>query len=321
MFPGKTYAAKRSVIMRFYRNGIGFGTENFVIGIRGTLLCYTSLLVVLLLPTGRGMFAQSHVAAVDSESATSNVLLARGLLTRSAKAGSVWTLQTDNFTKFRDESILQVTFTTPPGEASLAYAGYDGKVVEIIGEVKSVFHGNAVLSKVRTVGILASPAGLASVLLPGEPTVNPAHAAANPGDRVAYKKAYYLFLASIPPGCQACYVPLLITQLPLEEIANGKAAAHGVFLITYERDSIWEMKGAAPIDPTEIETALRTIHVNGNSYRYQEISPSEVLKLLENPYGTIAISRPMIMNKSVPGASVPELIADFRALLRVVPCG
>jgi hypothetical protein len=301
--------------------GTGFGTKEFVIGIRGTLLCYMSSLVVLLLSTGKAMSAQSHVAAVDSQSVTSNVVLARGLLTRSGKAGSLWTLRTDNATKFRDESVLQVSFTTPPGEASLAYAGYEGKVVEIVGEVKSVIHGNAELSKVRTVGILDSTAGLAYVLLPGERTSNPGRPVANSSNRLAYKKAYYLFLASIPTGCQACYVPLLITQLPLEEIANGKAAVHGVFLITYERDSIWETKGAAPIDPTEIETAPRTIHVNGNSYRYQEISPGEVLRLLENPYGTIAISRPMMTNKSVPGASVPELITDFRALLRIVPAG
>lgn len=282
--------------------------------IRGTLLSCVSSLVVLVMPAGGGTFAQSHVAAVAPDSANSNVLLAQGVLTRRGKAGSLWTLEPTNSPKVRDESILQVTFTTPPGDASRAYAGYDGEVVELIGAVKSVFHGNAVLNKVRTIGILDSPVGLAALLLPEGPALNPARSAANPGDRIAYKHAYYLFLASVPTGCQACYVPLVITQLSLEEIANGKAAVHCVFLFTYERDSIWEMKGAAPIDPTAIETAPRTIHVNGNSYRYQEISPSEVLRLLENPGGTIAISRTMIMNKAVPGASLPELIADFRAL-------
>ena len=74
-----------------------------------------------------------------------------------------------------------------------------------------------------------------------------------------------------------------------------------------------------PVDAGAIETQPRIIRVNGKSYRYQEISPSEVLELLENPHGTIPISRPMTINKMVPGASLTELITDFRALLRVVP--
>jgi hypothetical protein len=74
-----------------------------------------------------------------------------------------------------------------------------------------------------------------------------------------------------------------------------------------------------PVDASAIETQPRIIRANGKSYRYQEISPSKVLELLEKPYGTIPISRPLIINKMVPGASLSELIADFRALLHVVP--
>jgi hypothetical protein len=91
-------------------------------------------------------------------------------------------------------------------------------------------------------------------------------------------------------------------------------AALCVFLSTYERDSIWEFKGAASIEASAIQLPPRLIEVNGRSYRYQEISPNDTLKLLENPVGTIPISRPHIENKTVPGASLNELIADFRAL-------
>jgi hypothetical protein len=77
--------------------------------------------------------------------------------------------------------------------------------------------------------------------------------------------------------------------------------------------------GAVPVEASAIETQPRIIHVNGKSYRYQDVSPSEVLELLEKPHGTIPISRPMIINKMVPGASLTELITDFRALLRAVP--
>ena len=75
----------------------------------------------------------------------------------------------------------------------------------------------------------------------------------------------------------------------------------------------------SPFDAGAIETQPRIIRVNGKSYRYQEISPSEVLALLEKPRGTIPISRPLIVNKMVPGASPSELMADFRVLLHIVP--
>jgi hypothetical protein len=41
--------------------------------------------------------------------------------------------------------------------------------------------------------------------------------------------------------------------------------------------------------------------------------PGDVLKLLDNPLGTIPISRPSIRHKLVPSASVGELTADCRA--------
>jgi hypothetical protein len=47
--------------------------------------------------------------------------------------------------------MIEVTFTTKSGEDSIAYAAYAGKQVELVGEVKEVFNGNAVLSKVRTI--------------------------------------------------------------------------------------------------------------------------------------------------------------------------
>jgi hypothetical protein len=137
--------------------------------------------------------------------------------------------------------------------------------------------------------------------------------------RVPYTHAYYLFISGAFNGCEDCYVPLVISQHSLEEIAQGKEAQPCALIYTYERNSIWEIRGALPIDPGAIETQPRIIHVNGKSYRYQEVSPGEVLKLLENPAGTIPISRPLIINKVVPDASLNELIADFRDLVRLSP--
>jgi hypothetical protein len=264
------------------------------------------------------MSLTSSTVSVSRETTDSEVLVARGALSRNGKAGTLWILKTSNSPRFRDEAILEVTFTTKSGEASIAYAAYEGKQVELVGEVKEVFNGNAVLSKVRTIGILDLP-DLSAYARVGVPPPSPTASTPNPAGRIAYKHAYYLFLSGVPNGCEACYVPLLVSRRSLEEIAQGSEAQHCVLISTYERDSIWSITGATPLEPGAIETQPRIIHVNGTSYRYQEVSPSEVLELLEKPHGTIPISRPLIINKMVPGASLSELIADFRALLQVVP--
>jgi len=139
----------------------------------------------------------------------------------------------------------------------------------------------------------------------------------DPTGRPFYRYGYYLFLAGPPHGCEDCYVPLLITPAPLERIARGETKAEGVWIITYERDSIWQMNGTVKLGPGMIETPARKIRLKGRTYRYQEVQPAEVLKLLRNPIGTIPISRPFMVNQVAPGASLDELVSDFRTLLRV----
>jgi hypothetical protein len=87
----------------------------------------------------------SSTVSVSPETTESEVLVAHGVLSRNGKAGTVWILKTNNSLRFRDEAILEVTFTTRAGEDSIAYAAYEGKQVELVGEVKEVFHGNAIL--------------------------------------------------------------------------------------------------------------------------------------------------------------------------------
>ena len=264
------------------------------------------------------MLLANSVAAVSPEADNSNnsdVLIAHGVLSRYGKAGNLWTLKPEPFSlKFRGETIVEVTFMTKAGPATRIYGPFEEKFVELVGEVKSVFHGNAALNQVRSIGVVES-ASLSARLNAAAAISATGVSASNPINRTPYKHAYYLFLADPPTGCQACYVPLLITQSSLEEIASGGDTQLCVFMFTYERDSIWEIKGAVPVDVTSIELHPRIIHVNGRSYRYQEISPSDVLKLLQEPMGTIPISRPGIMNKAVAGASMDELIGDFRSLL------
>jgi len=256
-------------------------------------------------------------AALAASQASDKLLVAHGVLTRNGKAGSLWILQPTDSPKIRDEPILQVTFTTRPGEPSRLFAAYESRSVELIGEVKSVFHGNAVLSQVRTIGVIDSavqvlnPSAAAESFL-GKSGVAPKWPTF---PRIPYRHAYYLFLSSAPVGCEPCYIPLLLTRESLQDVAKQRDPSLGIFIITYERDSVWEFRGDALLAPSAIDVQTRTLRADGRQYRYQEISPGEVVNLLEHPMGSVLISRPMIQQKSVPGASTPELIADFRALL------
>lgn len=140
---------------------------------------------------------------------------------------------------------------------------------------------------------------------------HPGTQAASPGP-AAYRHAYYLFLDGAGSGCEACYVPLLITQNTLEKIAAGGASEESVLIITYERDSIWQNKGAVPLNAAHIESAARLIHLNARKYRYQEISIAEALKLLENPMGSIPISRPAAPGKALEEPTREELIRALK---------
>jgi len=127
-----------------------------------------------------------------------------------------------------------------------------------------------------------------------------------------YRHAYYLFLSDAPVMCEACYVPLLVTVDPLEEIAKKPEGAACVLITTYERDSIWQINGMVQVKRADIQTAPRSIRVRSRNYRYQEIAAAEVLRLLENPMGTIPISRPLLHSDLPPGPPLEALKAAFR---------
>jgi hypothetical protein len=135
-----------------------------------------------------------------------------------------------------------------------------------------------------------------------------------PGAVPVYRHAYYLFLADAPNACEACYVPLLLTSAPLEETAKNPVGQDCDLITTYERDSIFQFNGIVHVAPGDIAAPPRTIRVRNRNYRYQEITAAEVLRLLENPQGTIPVSRPFLHSDLPPGPSVESLIADFRAL-------
>lgn len=152
---------------------------------------------------------------------------------------------------------------------------------------------------------------LVSLLLPIFPGVRGATSSSAAGDRLAYRHAYYLFFSGAPVGCEDCYVPLLITTDSLEQMAAGKSTAACVLIITYERDSIWHNEGLVSVAPADIEKPPRILHLRGRRYRYQEISSAEALRLLQNPLGTILISRPQLP-PGAPGPSVEALALALR---------
>ncbi len=81
-------------------------------------------------------------------------------------------------------------------------------------------------------------------------------------------------------------MPLLITKQSLDQIAQDKAKADCALITTYERDSIWHNEGLISFSATDIEKPPRVLHLRGRQYRYQEISSTEAVRLLQNPLGT-----------------------------------
>lgn len=111
------------------------------------------------------------------------------------------------------------------------------------------------------------------------------------GQGPAPPRAYYLFLAGAPEGCQDCYVPLLIVRQTLEDVAASGSPTAVVLVTTYERDSIWSVERGVSLTAADVSKSERMVRLRGRRYRYHEIPAAEVVRLLENPAGTIPIHR------------------------------
>ena len=129
------------------------------------------------------------------------------------------------------------------------------------------------------------------------------------GDAGTAPHAYYLFLAGAPQNCEDCYVPLLITRQPLDEVASSARDNTVVLINTYERDSIWRVERGVPLAPADLSAGERMVRLRGRRYRYQEIAPAEVLRLLEKPEGTIPIHRVVPLPDK---KALDDLVAAFR---------
>lgn len=123
---------------------------------------------------------------------------------------------------------------------------------------------------------------------------------------------YYLFLDQPWSACEACYVPLLVTEIGLEDLAKTKTDRRAMVLTTYERDSLVGAPREVMLLAAGIESRERKVRIEDRRYRYQEIRAAEALSLLEHPGGTIPISR--IPSMGIPSQDdLADLIARFRA--------
>lgn len=136
---------------------------------------------------------------------------------------------------------------------------------------------------------------------------------APPPEGVVYRHAYYLFLMSQSRSCVDCYIPLLLTPEPLENVLMNGGPALCVVITTYERDSIvGAPRRGVPIAATDVQPRERYLRMGDRQYRYYEARAAEVLRLLQNPEGSIPIHRTPEMGTPSP-EELRDLLAGFRA--------
>jgi hypothetical protein len=93
--------------------------------------------------------------------------------------------------------------------------------------------------------------------------------AAAAGNASATPHAYYLFLAGAPQGCEDCYVPLLITRQPLDEVASSTRDSAVVLITTHERDSIWKVERDVPLAAVDVSVRERIVRLPGRRAPFQ----------------------------------------------------
>jgi hypothetical protein len=143
--------------------------------------------------------------------------------------------------------------------------------------------------------------------------------------------AYWLHPHPPGPNCEACYPTLLLTRMPLADLQKmaflipdvaGRPAGKQVPLldrealtfVTYKKDSVWNIDGV-PLKPLHsfgfLRPAERDVKVDGKTYRYEDASIADVVRLLERPEGTHAVHRPY-----PPLAGAEQTARALRFLLR-----
>lgn len=254
--------------------------------------------------------------AFPRQSSQDQPFSAAGSLSHDVRAPDSWIVKLAAPATVRGQQISALSLPSSAPGIERLIAPYEGKFVQFAGDLGGTSGTTAALTRLWRIGVSDAPP-LSDLVRDLDASTAAAPDSLAPIVRSSYHFAYFLFLAEAPVGCQACYVPLLISKTPLEDIAKSDQSVSAALITTYERDSIWQWNGAAIISPRDVQSASRTIRVDGRSYRYQAASSPEVLKLLEHPLGSIPISRPALANSFAIGASPSDLISDFRSIFRI----
>ncbi len=101
--------------------------------------------------------------------------------------------------------------------------------------------------------------------------------------------AYYLFVTMSENRDE--YIPLILSTSSLEALSSAARDSEVVLITTYARDSIWSLERGVRLAAADVSPRSRVLRLRDVEYHYQEIAPAEVLRLLENPGGTISIHR------------------------------
>lgn len=130
--------------------------------------------------------------------------------------------------------------------------------------------------------------------------------------RPPFRFCYFLFEHTTSEGCSACYIPLLVTRVPLA----GAVAPEAAVIETYERDSIWRLRPAPVAIALEghHDAAARTLVFEGRTYRYQLVANGEALRLLRAPEESIPIHRLAAPIQADGVALQDELLRDLAAV-------
>jgi hypothetical protein len=223
-----------------------------------TLRAWFALLVFVALTMPHGLAA--------AQSAAPDIVTARGTVVSRGASPGTWLFELD-----RGFDVV---------------AGHVRSVSLFVDEASGPAHPIGVGDRLEVEGRLLTPT------LPGDVgTLLPTRITQLSESRLTH--AYFLFRSGKSEGCAECYVPLLLSAAPLE--SSSPATPEFEVIVTYERDSIWEIRDRLAVI-TEVEPKARTLRLDGRPYRYQEVSPDEAIRLLKNPLGSIPISRPGLVD-------------------------
>lgn len=129
------------------------------------------------------------------------------------------------------------------------------------------------------------------------------------GAKPPFHHVYYLFQQHPSNGCGDCYIPMVITRVPIDAKALAGGTIENILIITYERDSIFNISSdPVPLNSASVSLPERQLRWNNSRYRYQEVGKQEALRLLRNPLGSIPISRP---GPTSPSELIRTLIDDL----------